>query len=467
MTDRSFSNPHRRDFLKAAVAAPAAGAVFSQFLSRVAAGADKRHAASLANLRPVADKTTGLELLQLPDGFRYASFGWTGEPMSDGRKTPSAHDGMAVIGSEGSVVTLCRNHEITGSKLIGASSISFDAKAGAGCTNLTFDTETGQWLSARSSLSGTVRNCAGGPTPWGTWLSCEETTLGPGDTINGVPVPFEETHGWIFEVPATGDATANPLKDMGRFVHEAVAVDPDTGIVYETEDRTTAGFYRFIPNSKSKLADGGKLQMLKIAGRAQLQKNCRLGEKLDVQWVDIDDPHRAHSPGKKDDLGVYSQGITQGGTTFARLEGCWYGRETGSGLIYVVSTSGGNAGAGQVWEFSPQEQTIKLIFESPAKAVMEAPDNVTIRPGSGSIVLCEDGNLSPQRLHAIRPDGSHLTIAANHVMPDPYKKRIKRDYRDGEWCGACFDPTGRWLFVNIQSPGITFAITGPWQDLKL
>ncbi|MBM82970.1 MAG: phosphatase [Planctomycetaceae bacterium] len=453
----------RRDFFKTAAMSSLAGAAFGGYLERLAADdSQEKIKSSLANLVPAKDASSGLELLLLPEGFRYSTFGWLNDPMSDGFRTPGSHDGMAVIKAEGSTVTLCRNHEVTGSRSFAGESISFDPKAGGGCTNMDFDTANGQWKKAWGSLAGTVRNCAGGPTPWGTWLSCEETTYGPGDKYNDKPLGLSEDHGWIFEVPADAAKEPKPLKDMGRFVHEAVAVDPATGIVYETEDRTTAGLYRFVPNEKGKLAKGGKLQMLKAKGRDDLSKKCKVGKTIDITWVDIEAPELPHSPGTNDSLGVFKQGKKAGGTTFARLEGCWWS----NGLVHFVSTSGGDAGAGQVWALSPKEQTITMLFESPSKEVMDAPDNMTVRPGGG-IVLCEDGSVKPQRLHGLRANGSIVTLAANNVKLAKKHKGFKGDYRGSEWCGACFSSDGKWLFANIQSPGFTVAITGPWEDLGI
>lgn len=451
----------RREFLLRSAAAAGSFAVagaFEAFRHNTAHGAARR-AVGFGPLRPTKDDATGLELLQLPEGFRYLSFGWAGDPMADGSPTPSAHDGMAVIGDAGGVLTLCRNHEVGRSGQNKAdAAISYDPQALGGCTNLRFDANEGKWLDARRSIAGTLRNCAGGPTPWGSWLTCEETVMGVGDEEAGVKVAFERDHGWIFEVPADRPSDAVPLKDMGRFVHEAVSVDPETGIVYETEDRGTAGFYRFLPNEKGNLKAGGRLQMLAAKGAADLRRGSKLGQAYDVAWVDIANPHLPHSPGTKDELGVFSQGKAAGGSTFARLEGCWWG----NGGAYAVSTSGGDAKAGQVWFYEPKEERLTLVYESPGKDVLDAPDNITVSP-RGGIVLCEDGDAPVSRLHGLTPDGQLFPLAANNIkLTGSGRNGLTGDFIGQEWCGATFSPDGNWLFVNIQTPGVTFAITGPW-----
>ena len=246
---------------------------------------------------------------------------------------------------------------------------------------------------------------------------------------------------------------------MGRFVHEAIAVDPDTSDVYETEDAGTAGLYRFIPHEKQVLFKGGRLQMVKVLGRPDLRKGCRMGETLDAEWVDIRDPHRGHSPGTKDKHGVFQQGKDQGATTFGRLEGCWYG----NGVVYFVSTSGGDTGNGQIWQYDPKASQVKLVFESPDAKVLDSPDNIAISP-RGGIVLCEDGDYVPQRLHGLTRDGRIFPFAANNIVLRGERNGIKGDFRTEEWAGATFSSDGKWLFVNIQTPGLTFAITGPWED---
>jgi len=458
---KSVRSSERRRFLQQATFGLGSIAITTPFRSLLAAAPDHRSSVGFGKLRPVTDSTTGLELLQLPEGFRYSTFGWTGDPMDDGNLTPGSHDGMAVIAetSPGRLV-LCRNHELNGNgRSIAGDKLSFDANAPGGCTNLVFDSEEGRLIKSWCSLSGTANNCAGGPTPWGTWLSCEETVLGPSDDYDGDRLNFQNQHGWIFEVPAEGIARPVPLKEMGRFVHEAVAIDPATGIVYETEDRQTAGFYRFTPNTPGKLIDGGKLQMMKLPKRKDVRSGVQVDQVFDVQWVDIDNPLQAHSPGEQDALGVFRQGKEKGGVTFARLEGCWAGRDG----IYLVSTNGGDAGVGQIWEYSPSKEQLRLLFESPSPQVLEKPDNLTVSP-RGGLVLCEDGDQLPQRLHGLTPDGSLFPFAANNIVLHGEKNGIQGDFRDQEWAGATFSPDGKWLFVNIQTPGVTFAITGPWAD---
>ncbi len=451
---------NRRTFLRHTgeiLQASALAAAFQGFLGRSAV-AESSGERVYGALRPMKDETTGLELLQLPDGFRYRSFGWKEDQLADGRATPGAHDGMGVISTEGTLLTLCRNHELKGNaKPFGSADQCYDPAAPGGCTNLVFDAGKGEWVKAFASISGTVKNCAGGPTPWGTWLTCEETVFGPGDKDDDVTLNHEREHGWIFEVPAGGVSAPQPLKAMGRFVHEAVAVDPKTGIVYETEDAKHAGFYRFVPKTKGQLAQGGQLQMARAKNAPDLRQGNKIGATYDVDWVNIDDPHRAHSPGKNDEAGVFQQGKAQNGTSFARLEGCWYGH----GRVYLVSTSGGAAEMGQVWEFDPAGQTLRLIFESPGASILEKPDNITVSP-RGGLVLCEDGDLKPQRLHGLTTDGRLFPLAANNVVLRGEHNAFQGDFRDSEWAGATFSPDGQWLFVNIQNPGITFAITGPW-----
>ncbi|HZB31010.1 MAG TPA: alkaline phosphatase PhoX [Streptosporangiaceae bacterium] len=444
----------RRNLLRggAVVAAGIVAAGPLQALAARTAGAapmvKRPHSPDYGPLAPVKDQTTGLELLMLPKGFEYVSYGWTGDEMSDGRPTPGSHDGMAAFAARGNRVALVRNHE-QGSLTGAFTDAAYDPMANGGTTTVQFDARRGRFLGARASLSGTIRNCAGGPTPWGSWLSCEETT-----EING-----EVRHGYTFEVPHDGVSSAEPYKAMGRFSHEALAVDPRTGWVYETEDANPSGLYRFRPHKRGDLGRGGVLEMLAIGdgGSFDTRADATGVRYPRTRWVRIDEP----DPGPDETVTV-EQGIAKGGAVFSRLEGIWYH----AGKLYVVSTSGGPTGQGQVFEYDPRDGDMKVLFASPDAEVLNNPDNITVSP-RGGIVLCEDGS-GVEFMHGLTRDGEIFPFAANNIVIPaggvPGKSVAPGDYRGSEWCGATFEPRhGDWLFVNIQSPGITFAITGPWR----
>jgi uncharacterized protein len=447
----------RRSFLTAGLAAAASAFIPLSACARLAAtrqGRTRARRLGYGPLASVADETTGLPLLRLPSGFRYMTFGWTGDPMADSTPTPAAHDGMAAFEVGPGRTRLIRNHEVRlgSSARAVAPSTTYDPQAGGGTTTLDFDTASGKLISSHTSLAGTSVNCAGGPTPWGTWLTCEETMDQAG------PTPASRPHGYVFEVPVVGAAAPEPLRAMGRFVHEATAVDPDTGIVYQTEDRGTAGLYRFTPRERGVLARGGRLEMLAIEGAPNYDTRTRQvpGKPLKVEWVEIERPDDPDNP---DPMAVFNQGYAKGGAIFARLEGAWYGDDR----IFVVSTSGGLLKLGQVFAFDPKEQELTLVFESPEPAVAQNIDNITMSP-RGGLVLCEDGAPRPQRLHGMTTDGRIFPIAENNVLLDGRKNGFVGDFRTREFAGCVFSPDGTWLFVNAQSPGITFAITGDWEE---
>jgi len=445
---------NRRSFLKHASMAAGAAAIPLTALNARAADPSisvrRGHTAGYGPLFPTEDQTTGLPLITLPRGFRYVTFGWTGDPLTSGGPTPGAHDGMAAFPAGKGLTRIVRNHERGTGVPFAAGDQTYDPRAAGGTTTLLFDTHNGELLSADASISGTIRNCAGGPTPWGTWLTCEETF-----DHTGMP------HGYIFEVPADGAADPTPLRAMGRFSHEALAVDPATGFVYETEDSgSSSGLYRFVPTVPGDLSQGGRLFMLKVAGvhQATLTGVIPNGTTVDVEWVEIGTPDNPAATGVSSSF-VWSQGRTQGAATFARLEGAWYGNDA---KIYIVSTSGGGSARGQVWEYDPREENLRMLFQSPGPEVLNAPDNICVSP-RGGLVLCEDGS-GEEFLHGLTTDGEIFQFAKNIAVLNGERNGIIGDFTGSEWAGACYSPDGKWLFANLQGPGITFAITGPWMS---
>ena len=466
----------RRSFLQGS-AAVAAGGAFAPFASLAATVADGRplRTAGLGQggygpIKPAAELNGGGELLALPEGFRYVQFGLGGSVMSDGHLTPQPHDGMAAFAMDNGHIRLVRNHEVrddsVAGQVIGDASLAYDPRAGGGCTSLEVRVRADgvpELVRDFVAIAGTHTNCAGGPTPWGSWLTCEEITQGsepyqPGSGPNRGRNGFGQPHGYVFEIPAGAESQvqAVPLKAMGRFTHEAAAVDPMTGIVYLTEDNGDSGFYRFLPNVPGKLVEGGRLQMLAVRRPNYDTKTGQtLRRALPCVWVDIPDPDPADAASNPD--AVYDQGLARGGAIFARLEGCWYH----NGSIFFTSTSGGEAGEGQVWEYRPAGASggyLRLVFESPAENVLDNPDNITVSK-RGGIVLCEDGDADRQFLRGLTRDGRIFDFAQNL-------------FNSSEWAGATFSPDGRILFANVQgstrlstnpSIGRTFAIWGPWE----
>ena len=417
---------------------------------------------------PIADPQG---ILDLPAGFRYRVISRAGDAMDDGFQVPGLADGMAAFAGPDGRTILIRNHELNPDTAVRQGPFGDDNRLyssldpskvydpGApgkgpclgGTTTLIYDPSSEQVEQQFLSLIGTLRNCAGGPTPWRSWISCEEIVLPAGERC-------ARDHGYCFEVPITaGPALADPvpLVAMGRFNHEAVALDPGTGIVYLTEDRDDSIFYRFIPEEKTRLDRGGRLQALVVLDRPSLDTRnwdsptVDPGEKLAVKWIDLDE---VRAP--RDDLRL--RGLSSGAARFARGEGIWYANRA----VYFACTSGGVIKKGQIFRytFSPAEGTaaetrepgqLELFVEPNDKHLLENCDNLTVAPW-GDLVVCEDGPRH-ERIIGVTPSGELYVLARNHS--------------NSEFAGVTFSPDGNTLFVNIQHDGLTIAITGPWKNL--
>ncbi|ROR89269.1 alkaline phosphatase PhoX [Nocardioides aurantiacus] len=403
-------------------------------------------------------------VLDLPRGFSYRILSREGRPMrSGGGPVPSNHDGMGSFANRrGGGFRLVRNHEVYPDAEFRVPTAgletTYDPGAGGGTTNLVLGSD----LKLREeyvSLGGTAINCSGGITPWGTWLTCEETEDRTG--TNG----YTKDHGWIFEVdPYDNRRNADPvpLTDMGRFMHEAVAIDPSTGIAYETEDAFSGAplgsYYRFLPHKPrggyGSLRAGGTLQALHVPGLEDLSTVRKAGTTFrGIEWLDVPDPTAATTPTRAQD---YPKPITRG----QKLEGAWWGRADSSS--YFVSSfarpeDGSTASHdGQVWRYDTRRNTLtlELIFVgTDADDVYECPDNICVSP-YGGLMICEDS------------DGENYmlgTTAAGEPFVFARNRQATTPGNTGELSGVSFSPDGRVMFFNVYDPGTTFAVTGPWR----
>ncbi len=452
MIEKQFAN--RRRFLAATSTAFAGLALYGCASGKGIAGrpsAGQFSSSQRNSTRPFGELVKDPEgLLDLPQGFEYRILSTLGDAMDDGFLVPDHADGMGCFDLGNNEIALIRNHELEPSHDGGGvSGRAYDTQADTslplpgGTTTLVLDAQTLNVKHQFRSLAGTIRNCAGGTTPWGSWLSCEETVTKAGGTI-------KKDHGYVFEVPARSERLIEPvpLRAMGRFNHEAACVDPANGIVYMTEDRDDSLLYRFLPRDPGNLISGGELQALAIEGVADTRnwsgvRHVEVGQLLSAEWVPLENPD---SP--DDDL--RHRGAAAGATMFARGEGMFMG----AGEFYFTATSGGLAGHGQIFRLqidptSRKSDILELFFESSEAAEYSYGDNLCIAP-FGHLVVCEDQYTDEvsNHLRGITPDG------------DSYPLAFLR--KQTELAGACFSPDGKTLFVNAYSPSMTIAINGPW-----
>ncbi|QRV30814.1 PhoX family protein [Streptomyces californicus] len=401
-------------------------------------------------------------LLDLPKGFRYRVLSREGDPLRSGEgRVPSNHDGMTALQGRHGRVHLVRNHENRHTAAIGVPTVAgltYDPAAKGGCTTLELDGRN-KVLGERVAIAGTAVNCAGGPTPWRTWLTCEETEDRAG--TNG----YTKDHGFIFEVDGADPRRtgAVPLTAMGRFQHEAIAVDPRSGIVYETEDafdRPFGLFYRFLPEKPlggtGSLRAGGALEAMRVPGVPDLSAVQETGKSFDrIEWVPVPDPLAKETPIRFQDFG--RKGITHA----QKLEGCYWGE---SSVYFVSSFARSEEGSaadhyGQVWRYEPKKRRLTLVVlfgpDTDIQLPGESPDNICLA-ADGGLMVCEDGGGAQHVLGVTRRGEVYPMARGRQNIGTPEEPEW------GEFAGVTFSPDGSTMYVNCYTPGTTFAVTGPW-----
>jgi uncharacterized protein len=449
----------RRQFLSTTAGVAVAGSVEALYAAEPALGTS----GPPAGYGPLIPDPDGL--LDLPRGFRYRILSREGTTLPSGVRVASRFDGMGVFPSGRHSSVLVRNHECSPTSTIpvrAPAEVTYDP-GGAGGTSTVVVERNRHTTEEYPSLGGTAINCSGGRTPWRTWLTCEETEDKAGTR------GYTKDHGFIFEVDPYDrrrNAGPVPLTAMGRFQHEAVAVDPHTGIVYETEDAFVAplgGFYRFLPERPLRgygsLRAGGELQVMHVPGLPDMSVVQEPGTVFGgIEWMTVPDPLATSESVRAQD---YPKPIAGG----YKLEGAWWG-ERDRCAYFVSSFARTTLGTvedhdGQVWKYDPRRNTLRLevIFTRPTPAPenpeFDAPDNICMSP-YGGLMLCEDGVGDAYMLGTTR-DGEVFHFARNRVNIG-----TQEEPEYGELAGVGFSADGKTMFFNIYNPGITYAVTGPW-----
>ena len=397
-------------------------------------------------------KKDAKNIIDIHPSLKYKIISKEGENMSDGFKVPGLADGMGSFLINDDII-LVRNHEIVPKHGMGKSAFQnprlqikklgdkhYDKNAIGGTTNIILDKVSKDVQHQYLSLSGTHQNCAGGVTPWNTWLSCEENISKKNKN--------KVSHGYIFEVNPYKKSLnkPEPLKAMGRFNHEAVAFDSYNN-AYLTEDRSDGLIYKFIPKTKNNLNEG-ELFALRIKnlkdGRNWDSPSTKIRKKYSADWVKIED----FDP---DDDTIRNEGMIKGATPFARPEGIISDNKS----IFICCTSGGRLKKGQIWKLNPtstNELLIELWYEVEDETSLNMPDNITIAPW-GDLIVCED-NSDINRLWGLTSRGKPYLIAQN-------------SYTGSEFAGVCFSPIDNTMFVNLQWNGLTVSIDGNWNEVAI